>query len=102
MKACCPLIATVKESKAECIQALEEWVLKPEELGKKVNSPGETQIWSQVKWASGLASRVCDVENKLAFLRCEVFDALPEPIRDLVRKEPRTTYDELATAIATW
>src|SRR6267154_4351928 len=31
-----PLIATVKESKAERIRALKEWLLKPEELGKKV------------------------------------------------------------------
>ena len=97
-----PLIATVKESKAERIRALKEWVLKPEELGKKVDSPGGTQIWSHVKWASGLASRVRDAEDKSAFLLSEVFDVLPEPIRDLVRKEPRTTYDELATAIATW
>jgi hypothetical protein len=28
-----------------------------------------------------------------------VFDALPEPVRDLVRKEPRASYDELATAV---
>jgi hypothetical protein len=37
-----PLIATVKESKAEHIHALKEWVLKPEELGKKVDSLGGT------------------------------------------------------------
>ena len=94
-----PLIATVKESKAERIRALKDWVLKPEELGKKVDSPGGTQVWSHVKWANGLASRVRDAEDKSAFLLSEVFDALPEPIRDLVRKEPRTTYNELATAV---
>jgi hypothetical protein len=94
-----PLIATVKESKAERIRALKEWVLKPEELGKKVDSTGGTQVWSHIRWANGLASRVRDAEDRSAFLLSEVFDALPEPVRDLVRKEPRTTYDELATAV---
>jgi hypothetical protein len=90
---------TVKESKAERIRTLKEWVLKLEELGKKVDSPGGTQVWSHIKWANGLSSRVCDVEDKSAFLLSKVFDVLPEPVRDLVRKEPRTTYDKLATAV---
>ena len=90
---------TVNESKAEHIWALKEWLLKPEELGKKVESPGGVQVWSHVKCANGLASRVRDAEDKSAFLLSEVFDALPEPICDLVCKEPRTSYDELATAV---
>ena len=94
-----PLIATVKESKAERIRALKEWLLKPEELGKKTEGSGGVQVWSHVKWANGLASRVRDAEDKSAFLLSEVFDALPEPVRDLVRKEPRSSYNELATAV---
>jgi hypothetical protein len=94
-----PLIATVKESKAERIRALKEWLLDPEELGKKVESAGGVQVWSHVKWANGLASRVRDAEDKSAFLLTEVYDALPEPVRDLVRREPRVNYEELATAV---
>jgi hypothetical protein len=94
-----PLIATVKESKAERIRALKEWTLKPEELGKKTESSSGILVWSHVKWANGLASQVRDAEDKSAFLLSEVFDALPEPVRDLIRKEPRTTYDELATTV---
>jgi len=81
-----PLIATVKESKAERIRALKEWLLKPEELGKKTEGSGGVQVWSHVKWANGLASRVRDAEDKSAFLLSEVFDALPEPVRDLVKR----------------
>jgi len=35
-----PLTAAPKTSKTERIQALKDWVLKPEELGKKVEGPG--------------------------------------------------------------
>jgi formylmethanofuran dehydrogenase subunit A len=94
-----PLIATVKELKVERIRALKEWILKPGELGKKVESPGGVQVWSHVKWANGLASRVRDAEDKSAFLLSEVFDALPEPVRNLIHKEPRTNYDDFATAV---
>ena len=59
------------------------------------------QVWSHVKWANGLAIWVRDAEDKSAFLLSEVFNLLPEPICDLVCKEPRTTYEELATAIHT-
>ena len=62
-----PLIATVKESKAERIRALKEWLLKPEELGKKTEGSGGVQVWSHVKWANGLASQVRDAEDKSAF-----------------------------------
>jgi len=74
-------------------------VLKPEDLGKKVDSPGGTQVWTHIKWENGLSSQVHDAEDKSAFLLGEVFDVLLEPIHDLVHKEPRTTYNELATAI---
>jgi len=51
-----PLIATVKELKAECIQVLKEWTFKPEELGKKTESSSGILVWSHVEWANGLAS----------------------------------------------
>jgi hypothetical protein len=53
-----PLTAVPKASKAEHIQALKDWVLKQTELGKKVEGPGGSQIWSHVKWATGLAAKV--------------------------------------------
>jgi hypothetical protein len=42
----------------EHIQALKDWVLKLEELGKKVEGPSGAQIWSHMKWATGLVFRV--------------------------------------------
>jgi len=80
---------------------LKEWLLKPEELGKKVDGPGGAQIWSHVKWATGLVSRVRDAEDTTGFLLSDVYKALPRPVRDLVRTEPRKTYDELAAAVLT-
>ena len=47
-----------KASKAEHIQTLKEWVLKVEDLGKKVEGPGDTMVWSHIKWATGLTSQV--------------------------------------------
>jgi hypothetical protein len=94
-----PLIVTVKELKVEHIWALKEWLLTLEELGKKVECPGGVQVWSHVKWANSLASQVCDAEDKSAFLLSEVFDTLLEPVHNLVCKEPRTSYDELATVV---
>ena len=52
------LITAPKASKAEHIQILKEWVLKAEDLGRKVEGPGGTMIWSHVKWETGLTSRV--------------------------------------------
>jgi hypothetical protein len=94
-----PLTAAPKTSKTERIQTLKEWLLKPEELGKKVDGPGGAQIWSHVKWATGLASRVRDAEDTTGFLLSDVHKALPRPVRDLIRTEPRKTYDELAAAV---
>jgi hypothetical protein len=94
-----PLTAVPKASKGERIQALKEWTLKAEDIGKKVEGPGGGQIWSHVKWATGLASRVRDAEDTSAFLITDVYNALPRPVRELIRKEPRATYAELATAV---
>jgi hypothetical protein len=58
-----PLTATPKTSKMEHIQMLKDWLLKPEELRKKVDGLCRVQIWSHVKWATGLGSRVRDVED---------------------------------------
>ena len=94
-----PLTTAPKTSKAERIQALKEWVLKPSKLAKKVEGPGGNQVWSHVKWATGLASRVHDAEDSTGFLISEVYNRLPRPVQELIRKEPRATYAELATAV---
>ncbi|KIM71871.1 hypothetical protein PILCRDRAFT_16639 [Piloderma croceum F 1598] len=94
-----PLTAALKKSKMERIQVLKDWVLKPEELGKKVEGPGGAQIWSHVKWATGLASRVRDAEDAMGFLLGDVYKALPRPVRDLIHTEPRRTYNELSAAV---
>ena len=93
------LTAIPRALKGEHIQALKEWVLKPEDVGKKVEGPGGGQIWSHVKWATGLASRVRDAGDTSAFLITEIYNGLPKPVRELIRKEPRSTYTELAAAV---
>jgi hypothetical protein len=75
-----PLTPAPKASKTERIQALKEWLLKAEDLGKKVDGPGGHQIWSHVKWATGLASKVRDAEDTTGFLIGEVYNALPRPV----------------------
>jgi hypothetical protein len=85
----------------ECIQTLKDWVLKVEELGKKVEGPGGAQIWSHVKWATGLASRVHDAEDATRFLLSDIYKTLPCPVCNLICTEPRKTYDELSAAILT-
>jgi hypothetical protein len=87
-----PLNAVPKASKAERIQALKDWTLRTEDIGKKVEGPGGSQVWSHVKWATGLASRVRDAGDTSAFLITDVYNGLPRPVRELIRKEPRTTY----------
>ena len=81
------------------IQTLKDWILKPEELGKKVEGPGGAQVWSHVKWAAGLASRVRDAEDTTGFLLGDVYKTLPRPVRDLIRTESQGTYNELAAAV---
>jgi len=51
-----PLTPAPKASKSERIKVLKEWTLKAEDLGKKVDGPGGTLIWSHVKWANGLST----------------------------------------------
>jgi hypothetical protein len=63
-------------------------VLKVEDLGKKVEGPGGALVWSHVKWATGLASRVRDAEDSTGFLLGDTYNALPRPVRELIRKEP--------------
>jgi hypothetical protein len=96
-----PLTAAPKTLKTEHIQTLKDWVLKLDKLGKKVEGPGGAQIWLHVKWATGLASRVCDAEDAMGFLLGDVYKALPHPVRDLIHTEPRGTYDELSAAVLT-
>ena len=47
----------------------------------------------------GLASRVHDAGDMTGFLISEVYNRLPRPIRELIRKEPWTTYAELAASV---
>jgi hypothetical protein len=88
-----------KASKGERIQALKDWTLKPEDIGKKVEGLGGSQVWSHVKWATGLASRVRDAGDTSAFLITDVYNGLPKPVQELIRKEPRSNYTELTTAV---
>lgn len=94
-----PLTAVPKMSKMERIQILKEWVLKADELGKKVEGPGGSQIWSHVKWATGLALRVRDVEDTTGFLLTEIYKGLPRPVHELIRNERKSMYAELAKAV---
>ena len=95
------LTSAPKMSKVERIVALKEWVLKLEDLAKKVEGTGGNLVWSHVRWATGLATRVRDAEDAGGFLISKIFNGLPRPVQDLIRKEPRTTYAELATAVLT-
>lgn len=94
-----PLTKQPKPSKAERVRTLKEWVLKPEELGEKVDGPGGSQVYAHVRWANGLAARARDAEDTGGFALGEVFNALPRPVKELIRREPRTTYKELADAV---
>jgi len=94
-----PLTPAPKASKSERIKALKEWTLKVEDLGKRVDGPGGTSIWSHVKWANGLSTRVRDAEDSTGFLISEVYGNLPRPVRELIRTKPRTTYQELSSAV---
>ena len=93
------LTTAPKASKVEHIQTLKEWVLKVEDLRKKVEGPGGTMVWSHIKWATGLTSWVRDAEDKTGFLLSEVYNSLPQPVHELICKEPRSTYKELITEV---
>jgi hypothetical protein len=53
-----PKAAVPKASKSEHIRALKEWVVKPDELGKKTESAGGKEVWSHIKWANRLNAKV--------------------------------------------
>ena len=80
---------------------MKDWVLKQENLGKKVDGPGGSQLWSHVKWATGLAAKVRDAEDSTGFLVSDIYNGLPKPIQSLIRKERRATYEELTASIIT-
>jgi hypothetical protein len=42
---------------------------------------------------------VRDAGDTSAFLITEIYNGLPKPVRELIQKEPQTTYTELATAV---
>jgi hypothetical protein len=42
---------------------------------------------------------VCDAGDTSAFLITDVYNALPKLVQELIQKEPRTTYSELAIAV---
>ena len=94
-----PKATVPKASKSERIRALKEWVVKPDELGKKTESAGGKEVWSHIKWANGLNAKVRDANDTGGLLLQDVFESLPAPLRDLVRHKTRTTYDELADAV---
>jgi hypothetical protein len=49
-----PLTMLPKASQVEWKLVLREWVIKPNELGKKVEGLGGMKVWSLVKWTTGL------------------------------------------------
>ena len=94
-----PLTKQPKASKAERVQALKEWILTAEELCEKVEGPGGSKIYTHVQWANGLTARVREADDTGGFTLGEIFNALPHPVKDLVRHEKRSTYRELANAV---
>ena len=79
-----PLTKQPKASKAEWVCILKEWVLKPEELGEKVEGPDGSQVYAYIWWANGLAALARDTEDTSGFALGEVFNALPCLVKDLV------------------
>lgn len=96
-----PKNAVPKPSKLEQVRALKDWTITAGELGTKTKTTGSKDVWTHVKWANGLAAKVRDAEDKGGLLLQDVFDALPEPIRDLIRDKPRADYKELAETVRT-
>ena len=83
-----PLTKQPKGSKAEHVRILKEWVLKPEELGEKVEGPCGSQVYAHIQWANGLAAQLRDAEDMGGFALGEVFNALPCLVKDLIHHEP--------------
>ena len=71
-----------------------------ENLGEKMDGPGGSQMYSHVCCANRLAAKVRDAEDTAHFALGETFDALPRPIKELIRHEPRGTYKELGDVAA--
>ena len=94
-----PLTKQPKASKAERVHILKEWVLKPDELGEKVEGQGGSQVYAHIQWANGLASWARDAEDMGGFALGEVFNTLPRLVKDLICCEPQSTYKELAGAV---
>ena len=78
-----PLTKQPKVSREEQVRTLKEWKLKPEELGKKIEGPGRSQVYAHVRWANRLTVHARDTEDKGGFALGEVYNALPHPIREL-------------------
>ena len=94
-----PLTKQLKASKMERVRALKEWTLNAEELGEKVEGPGGSKVYAHVRWANGLTAHVREAGDTGGFALGEVFNALPKPVKDLIRCEKRSTYKELADAV---
>ena len=83
------------------MRTLKEWKLKLEDLEKKIEGPGRSQVYTNIRWANGLTVCARDMEDKGGFALSEVYDALPCPVRELIRCEPHSTYKELTDAVLT-
>ena len=94
-----PLITQPNHSKTERVRALKEWILKAENLGEKMDSPGGSRMYSHIHWANGLAAKVRDIEDTANFALGKMFDALPCPIKELICCEPRGTYKKLGDMV---
>ena len=81
-------------------QSVENWAHSTvERMAAESGDPGGCQVWSHVKWATGLASKVHDTEDTTGFLIGEVYNTLPHLVRELIHTRPRTTYNELSATM---
>ena len=58
-----PKTAVAKALKAECIQSLKEWRLELKKLGKKMETISRKEVWSHVKWAYGIITKVKNAKD---------------------------------------
>ncbi|KII90758.1 hypothetical protein PLICRDRAFT_52453 [Plicaturopsis crispa FD-325 SS-3] len=87
-----------KPDRDEYIRELKGWKLDVDDLLKKVDSGGR-EVYGHVRWANGLVPRAENTGDTTCMLLSDVYTALPEPVRDLIRSKPRTSYKELASAV---
>ena len=59
---------------------------------------GGFKVYTHIQWANGLTTHVREAEDTGGFT-LSVFNALPHPVKDLVRCKKCTTYKELADAV---